>query len=294
MTRLILDTDIGSDLDDALALACIFGSPSIRLEAVTTVYGDTAVRAGIVARLCELAGVGVPIIPGATVTRSGREVWWAGFEGTNFESLESPLIREGMDATRFLAETVAAAPGEIDVLAIGPLTNIANALDFDPAFASHVRRLWVMGGFFGSDTAEHNFLCDADAARLVFDSDIPCTVTALEATTSVRLLPEDFSQIESVGPIGAALASESASFMAYTGKGWSSPHDPMALLPLLFPDRFEYNEGSIVIAVDGPEPGHSTLAPGANGPARVVSNWDAEWVRATVRELILAGCRVNG
>jgi purine nucleosidase len=285
--RLILDTDIGSDLDDALALACIFGTPGLSLEGITTVYGDTTVRAGIAARLCELAGeVGFPIIPGIATPKSGKEVWWAGFEGSNFESLESPLIRSDLSAPEFLVDRTSRSPGEIDILAIGPLTNIAAAIELDPSFASAVRHLYVMGGDFGSAPAEHNFACDADAARVVFDSGIQCTVTGLEATSSVRLESGDFDQIEKTGPLGAALWRESASFLDYTKREWSSPHDPMSLLPLLFEGRFGYSTGTI--AID--DSGGSRIAVAPDGPARIVSDWNGEWVRAAVRELVLAAC----
>jgi purine nucleosidase len=285
--RLILDTDIGSDLDDALALACIFGTPGVSLEGITTVYGDTTVRAGIAARLCELAGeVGFPIIPGLATPKSGKDVWWAGFEGSNFESLESSLIRSDLSAPEFLVDSVTRSPGEIDILAIGPLTNIAAAIELDPSFARSVRHLYVMGGDFGSAPAEHNFACDADAARVVFDSGIRCTVTGLEATSSVRLESGDFDQIEKMGPLGAALWRESASFLDYTKREWSSPHDPMSLLPLLFESRFEYSTGTI--AIDGTGGSRIEVAP--DGPARIVSDWSGEWVRTIVRELVLTAC----
>ena len=250
-------------------------------------------RAGIAARLCELAGWSGPIVPGIRTPKSGREVWWAGFEGTNFDSLESPLIRGDLDAASFLAQRVAAAEGELDVLAIGPLTNIAAAIELDPLFAGNVRHLYVMGGQFGVDAIEHNFKCDVDAARVVFASGIRCTVTGLEATSSVRLEAEDFNNIESAGPLGAVLKREIASFLGYTGRDWSSPHDPMSLLPLLHDDHFEYSTGTIEIGLEPADPGRSVLRPQNDGNARIVSGWDGEWVRATVRDLVLAGCRTS-
>jgi purine nucleosidase len=290
--RLILDTDIGSDLDDALALACILGSPEITLEAITTVYGNTTVRAGIAARLCELAGhTRAPIIPGLRTPKSGKEVWWAGFEGSNFDSLESDLINAEKDAPDFLVSRVAKHPGEIDILAIGPLTNVAAAIELDQDFARNVRHLYVMGGDFGRNFAEHNFKSDADAARVVFDSAIRCTVTGLDATTTVRLEQNDFDEIEHSGALGKALSREIASFLNHTKRDWSNPHDPISLLPLLDDSSFEYAHGRVEIAVSGSEIGTSRLALDDAGPARVVTGLDASLARSRVRERVLAGCR---
>lgn len=290
--RIILDTDIGSDLDDALALTCILGSPGITLAGITTVYGDTAVRAGIAARLCELAGeIGVPIVPGIGVPVSGRQVWWAGFEGSNFDSLESDLIDRDAAAPEFLVRTVAEHPGEIDILAIGPLTNVAAAVELDPTFATNLRHLYVMGGDFGSDVAEHNFKCDANAAKVVFDSPIRCTVTGLEITTTVRLERHHFDAIEHSGPLGAALSREIASFLEHTQREWSHPHDPLALLPLLDERLFEYAYGRVDISLTGAEPGASSLVSDSDAKARVVSGVDSSWAGARIQELVLAGCR---
>lgn len=290
--RIILDTDIGSDLDDALALACILGSPDVTLEAITTVYGNTTVRAGIAARLCELAGhTGSPIVPGLRTPKSGKDVWWAGFEGSNFDSLESDLIKADDDAPEFLVRHVAEHPAAIDILAIGPLTNIAAAIELDPSFARNVRHLYVMGGDFGRSFAEHNFTSDADAAKVVFDSAIRCTVTGLDATTTVRLEQHDFDEIEHSGALGTALSREIASFLTHTQQDWSHPHDPISLLPLLDDSSFQYAYGRIEIAVHGAEVGTSRLVPDDDGPARVVTGLDASLARSRVRELVLAGCR---
>ena len=97
MMKMTLDTDIGSDVDDSLALAMILGSPHLGLQIVTTVYGDTAFQARIVHRAYALAGRSPPpIAAGARETRSGKPVWWAGHEGALMADL-------GLRAVRWLA-----------------------------------------------------------------------------------------------------------------------------------------------------------------------------------------------
>ena len=78
---LLLDSDLGSDVDDELALALLWGSPEVDLRGVCTTYGDTVLRARIALRMAELTGRAVEVAPGEQETASGRDVWWAGIEG---------------------------------------------------------------------------------------------------------------------------------------------------------------------------------------------------------------------
>ncbi|WP_248761333.1 nucleoside hydrolase [Pseudarthrobacter sp. SSS035] len=164
--HIILDTDIGSDVDDALALALILGSPEARLLGITTVYGDTA-PSGYAwpGRFGKLAGQEIPVHHGLEQPMSGREVWWPGHEGSLHDGLENEPVEEE-DAIRYLTSGRSQKrPGEIDVIAIGPLTNIAAALESDPALrAQRAAPLDHGGGGFGMDEAEHNFRSDDQAA----------------------------------------------------------------------------------------------------------------------------------
>ena len=123
MLEFTLDTDIGSDVDDLMALAMVLGSADMSLRAVTTVYGDTLLRARIVRRAYGVAGRSAPpVAAGAQETRSGRPVWWAGHEGALMPDLASEAVDENLDAMALLrASTV--------IEAVGPLTNVADALE---------------------------------------------------------------------------------------------------------------------------------------------------------------------
>lgn len=94
----LLDTDIGSDVDDALALGVLLGSPEVSLRGATTVYGDTLLRARLARRLASLAGHDLTVVPGAAETLSGREVWWAGHEGDAFDDLSGERVRDDIGA----------------------------------------------------------------------------------------------------------------------------------------------------------------------------------------------------
>ncbi len=292
MTELILDTDIGTDVDDALALGLVLGSPEATLLGVTTVYGDTLLRARLARRLARFARpqITVPFIPGAEATLSGREVWWPGHEGKLFDDLDEEPVASDRDAVDFLVASTAAAPGRVDVLAIGPLTNIALALRRDPAFARNTRRLVVMGGDFAAEgrIAEHNFRCDATAAREVFESELDILVTGLDVTTRVALAGEEIERIERAGAFGTALRAEIEQFWRFHGKPWNNPHDPVAVLAGLRPDLFATRSSGVTILDSGEHPGLAIDTPDAEGTVRIVSGLDEQRVVDEVVDRITA------
>lgn len=291
--RIILDTDIGSDVDDALALALILGSPEAELVGVTTVYGDTLLRARLAKRLGKLAGRDLTVLQGTEKPRSGREVWWPGHEGSLHEGLANETI-EDEDAVSFLVRQVSDHPGEIDVVAIGPLTNIAAALEADPAFERNVKHLWIMGGAFGTGEPEHNFRSDDEAARMVFESGLNITVTGLEVTRKVEMRRDQLALIAAAGPLGEALDADIRQWWAFWNEEWNVPHDPITVLTLLRPDLFGFSApGTVAIACEGESAGMSSFAPAGNGTVRRVSTIDAKSVAAEISSRVVAASKLQ-
>jgi purine nucleosidase len=278
--QVVLDTDIGSDVDDALALGMLLGSPEADLVGVTTVYGDTALRAQLARRLIGLTGADVPCCAGAQETLTGRPVWWAGHEGALFTGLESEQVapRPGAD---FLVDAARRA-GDLEVIAIGPLTNIAAAIKAGAEF----RHLTVMGGNFTADEPEHNFRSDPEAARIVFASGVPATVCGLEITTQVRITPAGLARIAAAGRLGAALAAEVDQYWKFRGQQYNTPHDPVAALTLLRPDLFETAAVDVAVSIEEPA-GLSVATSAPSSPVRVVTAIDAE---AVSEELLARIC----
>ncbi|MEU1973753.1 nucleoside hydrolase [Microbacterium sp. NPDC019599] len=275
--RVILDTDIGSDVDDLLALALILGTPSIDLIGVTTVYGDTLLRARIAKRAARLAGRDIPVIAGESQPLSGRDVWWAGHEGALYDELESETI-DGQDAVAYLVETVLADPGSIDLIAIGPLTNIAAAIRRDSRFASAVRHLWIMGGAFTTDEPEHNFRSDTTAAEVVFGSGIPTTVSGLEVTRQVTIDRDSLARIAGSGNLGALIDAEVRQWWEFWSTEWNVPHDPVTVLTMTDPDLFRFSgPGAVSIHGEAEDAGVSRFAPGS-GSVRIAEQLDADGV----------------
>lgn len=208
MKRIILDTDVGTDVDDALALALAAASPELQIEGITTVHADAPLRARIAQALLNLAGrKDIPVIAGASMPIEDplpENFHWAprlwGHEGIGILPTEGlvPAADPETNANagaQFIAEKAATYPGELSLITIGPLTNVARALQIQPRLADRVFDLTLMGGMIEPHRSdwppmlETNLNADPGAARIVFDSGIPLTIVPIEVTTQVFLSP---------------------------------------------------------------------------------------------------------
>lgn len=267
MIDFTLDTDIGTDVDDLMALAMVLGSSELTLRAVTTVYGDTLLRARMVRRAYAVAGrPAPPIAAGAREPRSGRPVLWAGHEGTLMPDLASEAVDETLDAADLLR-------GSTVVAAVGPLTNVGNALDGP----HHIEQLVIMGGDITSGQPEHNISCDVAAAQAVFAAGVPAVVTGIDQTQRVVLREDQIAAIEASGAPGALLAAEIRQFRTWLGKP-NSPHDPIAILAAVRPELFTFARGWVRVDSDGV----TSLDRHDDGPHRMVVDLDTTVVAQEV------------
>jgi purine nucleosidase len=251
MHKVILDTDIGTDVDDALALAVLLGSKEVDLVGITTVYGDTQLRAKIAMHICELINRSIKTFVGESLPISGREVWMSGQEGKNYKDLERFNV-ESQGAVEYLIEIFASNPNSINLIAIGPLTNIARAIQRSQNFENTVKHLWVMGGDFSQSRVEHNFKCDLDAARIVFESKIPISILDLPSSQKTIIRSDEIEQIGKTPNLGSLLHAEIMSWIKPRNQDWTIPHDPIAALALLAPELFEISSvGHVTIDADG-------------------------------------------
>lgn len=234
---ILLDTDIGTDIDDAFALALILRSPELRLLGVTTVSGDTAARARLAAKMLSEAGKRrIPVAAG----KPGKplpieQTRWA-------EGFSSPqLLRD--NAVDFLDAQFSQYPGKITLVAIGPLTNIGMLLQKDPSAARKIKRIVMMGGSIArgyddhaTPDPEYNIVMDVPAARVVFASGIPILMAPLDVTAMLQLSARNRQRIFDAGaPLGQSLAA------LYRLWGHPTPilFDPMAVALLLRPNLCE-------------------------------------------------------
>jgi purine nucleosidase len=191
----IHDTDIGSDIDDAVALAYLLRQPRCELVGVTTVSGESGKRAMLADAVCRAAGrEQVPIHAGI---ESPLVVPALQPHAPQFEALTDQWPHRSFDsrntAVDFLRETIRARPGEITLLATGPLTNIAVLFALDPEIPALLKQLVLMGGVYFSrgydhTNAEWNMRCDPQAASIVFGAQVPRLVAlGLDVTTKCQM-----------------------------------------------------------------------------------------------------------
>src|SRR6516165_2203523 len=194
--RIILDTDPG--VDDAMAIFLALRSPELQLEAITAVSGNVPLSFTLpnALRLVEIAGrTDVPVAAGAAVPLLRRLVTAAYVHGNNglggVEFPEPKIKPVGESACDIIRRIVRANPGEITIAAVGPLTNIATLLKLDPSIAPLIKSFALMGGSLSggniTPAAEFNFYVDPEAARIVFDSNVPILMVGLDVTHKVLL-----------------------------------------------------------------------------------------------------------
>ncbi len=279
MKRMILDTDIGTDVDDCLALALILASPELHLEGVTCVYGDVVLRSRMVRKLLNLAGKpAIPVFAGVAQPLLGLvPVYWEGHEGAGLlDADDEHLAPEPAHAVDYLVHTVMASPGQIHLAAIGPLTNIALALKREPRMAQALAGLTIMGGACrGYDAlhigyVEHNIRCDPEAAQIVFGSGVPIALIPLDVTVQVRIRPADVERIRAAGtPFHAAVADQVALYPPFGTRGFTYLHDPLAVATLVVPDMVTWREVHVDVETGGRHTAGMTLMrePAAAAPA---------------------------
>lgn len=214
--RVIIDTDPG--VDDAFALLLAFRSPELKIEAVTAVAGNVPLDLTLpnALRMVEIAGrTDIPVAAGARAPLLRRLVtasYVHGENGLGGAVFPEPRIKPVATlASEMIRQIIRKYPGEVTLLPIGPLTNIATALNSDPELAGMVRGLTMMGGSLSggniTPAAEFNIYVDPEAARIVFQSGIPITMVGLDVTRKTALTDEHIRILEAAqNPVSQAAA----------------------------------------------------------------------------------------
>jgi inosine-uridine nucleoside N-ribohydrolase len=265
---LLLDTDIGSDIDDALALAYLLRQPRCELLGITTVTGDVSKRAALCQMLCEAAGRReIPIHTGASrvlLTGPGQpDVPHYAAVKHRPHSLDWP-VATGIE---FMRDTVRSRPREVTLLSIGPLTNVALLFATDPEVARLLRGWVSMAGAFGSAGArdlEWNSVCDPLATSIAFAVEgVEHKHIPLDVTLQCRVPAAD---------LRATFKSELLSVVLEMAEVWFKQreeivlHDPLAAMTVFQPDLCEYRRGKG--SVD-PETGKTGFVEDEEGPDEV-------------------------
>jgi purine nucleosidase len=283
--KIILDCDPG--IDDALAITFAVGSPDLDLLGLTSVAGNVGLdlTTSNAQRVCEFIGApGIPVTPGAAAPLlrppiDARLVH--GDSGLGGARLPDPLTRPaGGHAIDYIIDTIKAAPGEITLVATGPLTNIALAVHREPRLVNLVSDFVIMGGSASrgnvTPAAEFNIGADPEAAAVVFRAGWTVTMVGLDVTLQARSTPAVKDRLRPLGPLAAELVLPGLD-------QYATDADPLAASPLADGEQAPPDGGS---PPDGPGPAvHDVVAmaytacPGLLGclPARVEVETTGRW-----------------
>jgi inosine-uridine nucleoside N-ribohydrolase len=248
----VLDTDIGDDIDDALALSLALQSPELKVLAVSTVLQHGDERAALVWKILELYGrTDIPVGVGAEQTLMGKprtgdvvqaKALPAGFHAGG----------ERVNGIELLLDTIRKSPEKVTVLAYGPLTNIALLLRADASIRGNIERIVLMNGVFFRPGLEYNTMMDAEASAIVYSSGIPIETVGLDVTMQCRLSQSDMRRLESS-------KLDTVSFLLQLIRLWQGKnpdaypilHDPLAIAVAVKPDLVYTQRGSVKVETHG-------------------------------------------
>jgi uridine nucleosidase len=274
--KIIIDTDPG--VDDAMAIFLALRSPELELVGLTTVFGNSNVDATTrnALNLLHVAGrTDIPVARGAgrpLVNPPGPTGEWVHGEDAmgniGWTTVLDPALKPvDVPAARFIVDTIMANPGEITLVPIGPLTNLALALQLEPRIATHVREIVMMGGSAlapgnVSPLAEANVHNDPHAASVVFSADWPITMAGLDVTESIPMDDAHFGALAtSSDPLGLFIVKIVGFYQTFHRdwygmvNGAIHTHDACAILYLLDPTLFSGERWPITVPHDGPAKG---------------------------------------
>jgi purine nucleosidase len=264
--RIILDTDPG--IDDACAILLALASPEVSLEGLSIVHGNCSLEQGTINAMSvlELAHAGhIPVARGCElplVQPSLLAPETHGNTGLGYAQLPAPRTRPAVQyGSDFLIEKILSSPGEITLVAIGPLTNVALAIRLEPRVIQAVREVIIMGGairYEGNTTAlaEFNTYVDPHAAHIVYHSGMPMTLVPLDVTYQCVLSKQDVQKMRQVdSPITKFVEDATRFYMEFHDEFQSIEgcviNDPLALALTFAPELCTYHELPVDVDISG-------------------------------------------
>jgi len=309
---ILFDTDIGSDCDDAVALGLILGcGEALELTAVTTVSAKPAKRARIAAALLGLAGrSGVDVCVGeaAGLARPAERYNWFGHED-DCVAAAPPVPISDEPAPERIVRAARETPG-LEIVMVGPMTNLARALALDPELPRRARGVTIMGGhvrearlgdFVCPRGIDYNLCSDPEASVAVLGAGFQTTLVPADVTLQTWLRRADLERMDGAGAVpreiarqvrfweplqrrifgamGGTLADDNVSFL----------HDPLTVLALVDPAPLRFEDLSIVTTIEKGILRTHEVAPaaGLGAPMRVATAVDAEAAREAIVERLL-------
>lgn len=249
--KIIIDTDIGDDADDALAICLALKSKELEVLGITTVFRNTAARAQITVKLLKLmgredipvyAGIGHPLVAEADVDAVPIQL---------LNGMETLEYQKDMDGVEFIKRSLQASQGEITLVTIGPLTNIAVLLRQYPGVKEKIKEIVMMGGAYYMHYNEWNILCDPEAADIVYSSGVPIRAIGLDVTTRCQVDDELVAMLsDSKKPETELLARLLMCYRENRGRH-TFLHDPMAVFAVYDKELLTYQREDIHVELQG-------------------------------------------
>ena len=264
MINIIFDTDPG--VDDAFALLYALNHPNINVLGITTVFGnvpvETSTKNALI--LSEMAHKGTIVYQGANKPLERKVTNYPtfihghdGLGDTNHP--QSKFNASKLDAAKFIINEINENSGNINLVAVGPLTNIANSIKQDPSIANKVNSLIIMGGSWlagGNITpvAEANIYNDPEAAEIVFKSGLPIIMVGLDVTHKVFLSQKEIDKLSSLNNSGKFLKKISNIYMKFYKDTRNMDgcffHDATAVIAMTNPELFKYKFARVYVSQD--------------------------------------------
>jgi purine nucleosidase len=249
----IIDTDLGDSIDDALALAFALHSPELDVRAVTTVIDDVESKTRLAWKMLSIynrrdialaMGAPEPLLD-PTMSTSSKE-----FQVLTRNDTIPDVARKR--AADLIIDTALQARGKITIVAIGPLTNIALAIKTDPRIRNNIERIVIMGGAYLSAETEYNVKRDRAAADIVFHSGVPITAVGLDVTSQLKLREKDIDRLRvSDDPASNFLVRLIDLAEQETHDANPTLYDPLAVAAVFRPDLLVMQAGSVDVPLSG-------------------------------------------
>lgn len=257
-TKLLLDTDIGSDIDDAVCLAYLLANPDCELLGITTVTGKTTERARMVSALCNVAECEIPIFPGTEQPLLIEQRQPTAWQSVALEKWPHEKNFPQGEAIRFLRDTIRAHPGEVTLLAIGPMTNVALLFAMDPEIPSLLKGLVMMAGkFFGHtsskppcDWCEWNVMLDPHAAAIVYRHSVAVHRSIGMDVTLQVTMPADEVRERFQTPLLRPVLDFAEVWFGHQDK--ITFHDPLAATTLFDQQICRFEKGTVDVELASP------------------------------------------
>ena len=271
--KLLIDTDIGSDIDDALCLAYLLKQPQCEILGITTCSSEPKKRAEIVDSMCRYVGREIPIFPGRDMPLLGKQLQVAVHQYEVVSQLPHKTEFPENRAIDFMREMIETYPHEVTLLPIGPLTNIGALFAAYPHLIPLVKEVSFMGGSFFPEAIafipdEWNIKNDPIAAKIVFDSGVPIRVAGLDVSLKTKIRCTDFIAA-SHSKIMECVALYAEKFLERTNDMYF--HDPLVAAYLFEDNICHFRRGRVHVGI-GADWGRTYFAEDPKGNALIADS----------------------